>query len=129
MSYHDLFITTESIQRTSIFDLPFNLMLTCTRIGGWELWDVSDGIAKARVIAGEFDSKKWLALDVAGTVILWHAHTHDIGEAMTPALRLRGGRTVTRYCRTCDELYGRYVEFHRWRDILKHLFWHMRGSR
>ncbi len=62
-SYHDLFITTEHIARTSIFNLPFDFKITCTRIGGWELWRRSD------LIAGEYDSK-WLVLDVAGHVIV-----------------------------------------------------------
>ena len=69
MSYHDLFITTENISRTSIFNLPFSLMVTCTRVGGWELWDISSGFSDAVRLAGEYDNN-WLVLDVAGHVIL-----------------------------------------------------------
>ena len=68
-SYHDLHITTEKIPRTSIFNLPFNLMVTCTRVGGWELWDTSAGISNSVRLAGEYEYD-WLVLDVAGHVIL-----------------------------------------------------------
>jgi hypothetical protein len=68
-SYHDLHITTEHIPRTPIFNLPFSLMVTCTRTGGWELWNVSEGIAKAKLVAGEY-SELWMVLDVDGTVIV-----------------------------------------------------------
>jgi len=76
MSYlnsdHDLFITTPTLERTSIFDLPFNVMVTCTRTGGWELWQVPDsGIKDAKLLAGEYEGEdKWLLLDVAGRVIV-----------------------------------------------------------
>ncbi len=42
MSYHNLFITTENIKRTSIFNLPYGYMVTCTRVTGWELWQTTD---------------------------------------------------------------------------------------
>jgi hypothetical protein len=67
-SYHDLHITTENIPRTSIFNLPYNLTVTCTRIGGWELWD-RDGMQGWNLLAGEYDSK-WLILDVDGNIIV-----------------------------------------------------------
>ena len=68
-SYHDLYITTKTIKRTSIFDLPFSLMVTCTRTGGWELWNVLNGIQNATLIAGEYD-QKWLVLDVNGSIVV-----------------------------------------------------------
>lgn len=61
-SYHDVYVTTKDIKRTSIFNLPFSIELTCTRVGGWRLWD---GEA---VLAGEYD--KGLRVDVAGHVIV-----------------------------------------------------------
>ena len=77
-TYHDLHITTAQIPRTSIFDLPYGLEITCTRVGGWELRDMNQmlrpgGLAPSRgvVVAGEYDEpEKWLVLDVAGHVIL-----------------------------------------------------------
>jgi hypothetical protein len=70
-SYHDLHITTPQIQRTSIFNLPYGLRVDCTRVTGWELWDVSAGYAKEVLLAGEYAGpEKWLVLDVAGHVIL-----------------------------------------------------------
>lgn len=79
-SYHDLHITTASIPRTSIFNLPYGLEVTCTRTGGWQLWDMNQmqehalGSAlprgKGRLLAGEYDgTEKGLRLDVAGHVI------------------------------------------------------------
>lgn len=62
-SYHDIFVTTETIKRTSIFNLPFRLMVTCTRTGGWELWNGK------QVMAGEFDTNG-LRIDVSGVVIV-----------------------------------------------------------
>lgn len=62
-SYHDLHITTAELPRTSIFDLPYELMVTCTRGGGWELY------RNNRLIAGEYD-ENGLRLDVAGHVIV-----------------------------------------------------------
>ncbi len=71
MSYHDLHITTAKIKRTSIFNLPFNLLVQCTRTGGWGLWDCTGGIDKAVCIAGEYSlPEDWLVLDVNGHVIV-----------------------------------------------------------
>lgn len=68
-SYHDLFITTSNIPRTPIFDLPMNLMLICTRSGGWELWE--NPFTDGKVIASEFaDLGAGLRLDVRGHVIV-----------------------------------------------------------
>ena len=33
----DLHITTAQIPRTSIFNLPYGLQVTCNRVAGWEL--------------------------------------------------------------------------------------------
>jgi hypothetical protein len=64
-SYHDLHITTETIPRTTIFDLPFGLVVTCSRTAGWALWQGND-----RCLAGEYEgAERWLVLDVAGHVI------------------------------------------------------------
>jgi hypothetical protein len=65
-SYHDLYITTAQIPRTSIFNLPYNLRVDCTRIAGWQLWDSFDN---SKCLAGEYDAN-WLVLDVAGFVIV-----------------------------------------------------------
>lgn len=62
-SYHDLHITTRNFPRTALFNLPYDLMITCTRVGGWELWQNN------KLIAGEFDDEG-LLLDVGGDVIV-----------------------------------------------------------
>jgi hypothetical protein len=78
-SYHDLYVTTAEIKRTSIFDLPYGLHVLCTRVGGWQLWDMngpsqqdpqgrlpaSEGV----LLAGEYDTKG-LRLDVASHIIV-----------------------------------------------------------
>lgn len=66
-SYHDLHITTEKIPRTSIFNLPYGVEVTCNRVSGWVLWS-DDGTAK-RKVAGEYD-EHWLVLDVDGRIIV-----------------------------------------------------------
>lgn len=66
-SYHDLHITTASIERTSIFNLSYGLEVICNRVTGWELIDLE----KKRAIAGEYQlPDEWLVLDVAGHVIV-----------------------------------------------------------
>lgn len=62
MSYHDLYVATEVLPRTRLFDLPFWLMVTCTRTGGWELW------MDQTLIAGEYHTAG-LRLDANGTVL------------------------------------------------------------
>ena len=64
-SYHDVYITTKDIPRTSIFDLPYGLELSCNRVGGWSLWD--HGIA----VGSEYEAHdKGLIVDIAGHVIV-----------------------------------------------------------
>lgn len=65
MSYHDVHVTTAAIKRTSLFNLPYNLQLICTRAGGWELWSMNP----EKCLAAEYDDN-WLVIDVAGHVIL-----------------------------------------------------------
>ena len=62
MSYHDLHVTTDSIARTPIFNLPFGYEVSCNRVGGWCLW------FNGQQIAGEYG--QGLILDVAGHVIV-----------------------------------------------------------
>ena len=77
-SYHDLHITTARIPRTRLFDLPYGLEVMCTRVGGWQLWDMNQtqypkGLPPSRGVelAGEFaDPDEWLVLDVDGHVIV-----------------------------------------------------------
>lgn len=70
-SYHDLHVTTAEIPRTSIFNLPYGLQVTCSRVSGWQLWRDASRPQDWKLLAGEYDSlDKWLVLDVNGYVIL-----------------------------------------------------------
>lgn len=69
MSYHDLHITTANIPRTSIFNLPYGTEVSCTRVAGWRLW-ANNHLANPDLIAGEYEGKRWLVLDVAGHIIV-----------------------------------------------------------
>lgn len=62
-TYHDLFITTAHLERTSIFNLPHGYLVTCTRAAGWELR------TDEKLVAGEF-MDAGLRLDIAGHVIV-----------------------------------------------------------
>ena len=69
MSYHDLYITTNYFERTSIFNLPYSIQVQCTRAGGWQCWETWDEVT--RLMGSEFgEPEKWLVLDVDGHVIL-----------------------------------------------------------
>jgi hypothetical protein len=69
-SYHDLHITTAEIDRASIFNLPYNLQVHCTRVGGWQVWHYGYIGGEVSLVAGEYEGpEKWLILDVAGHVI------------------------------------------------------------
>jgi hypothetical protein len=61
LSYHDLHITTPTIKRTSIFNLPHCLQVSCRRVDGWVLIDQD---AKT-ILAGEYEGPdNWLILDI-----------------------------------------------------------------
>lgn len=74
LTYHDLHITTADLPRTSIFNLPYDVEVTCTRIGGWQVWrrfPETDIAAQPALVAGEYAGpESWLVLDVAGHVIV-----------------------------------------------------------
>jgi hypothetical protein len=77
-SYHDLYITTKDTERTSIFNLPYNVEVVCTRTGGWQVWHRPDDRGEKRLLAGEYHTDK-LKLDVAGHIIC-DTLLEDIGE-------------------------------------------------
>jgi len=90
-SYHDLFITTATIPRTSIFNLGYGLEVTCTRTRGWTLWDHSGRpTGDPRLLAGEYEEPdRWLVLDVAGYVIVDGRKSGD--EEADPDAETPGG--------------------------------------
>lgn len=80
-SYHDLYVTTPEIPRTRLFDLPYGLQVTCSRVTGWQLWETALNIPDWRVLAGEYDvTGKWLVLDVNGIVIVDSRRNYADGD-------------------------------------------------
>jgi hypothetical protein len=77
-SYHHLHITTAKIPRARLSGLPYGLWVTCSRVSGWELWDMNRNQnhetlppSKGALLAGEYAGPdRWLVLDVARYVIL-----------------------------------------------------------
>ncbi len=74
-SYHDLHITTPTIPRTSIFNLPFHIRVECNRVSGWVVWSDKEKGRLEVELGGEYcydpdtGEGAWLVLDVAGYVI------------------------------------------------------------
>lgn len=77
---HDLHITTARIPRTSIFNLPFRVEVSCTRVGGWQVSAHKENIIEPlpdELLGGDDIP---LRLDVAGHVIFdtLTEHTGDV---------------------------------------------------
>lgn len=69
-TYHDLHITTPTMERVSIFNLPYRVIVQCTRVGGWEAWARAEGAAFGNEALSEENlGANGLRLDVAGHVI------------------------------------------------------------
>lgn len=81
-SYHDLHVTTPEIARTSVFNLPYGLQVTCSRVAGWELWRAATRPSDWKLLAGEYtDPARWLVLDVDGHVIVDSRQREPEGNA------------------------------------------------
>ena len=69
-TYHDLHITTPTIERTSIFNLPFRVQVTCSRVGAWQVWARAEGrMLGSDALPDENLGEDGFRLDVAGFVI------------------------------------------------------------
>lgn len=76
-SYHDLYVTTIDIPRTSIFNLGYGVEISCNRVGGWSVWVDSHGPGEC-LLGGEYEGPgKGLRLDVGGHVIVDSLSTQD----------------------------------------------------
>jgi hypothetical protein len=64
-SYHDVEVGFDG-KRGKLFDLSYGLELTCTRAGGWQLWNKWEG--RSTLVAGEYDSPE-LMVWVAGVLV------------------------------------------------------------
>lgn len=61
-SYHDIVVYCDG-QRYELGTDSYSLMLTCTRAGGWELWDCRECL-----IGGQFHSAQF-SLEIAGVLV------------------------------------------------------------
>lgn len=89
-TYHDLHVTTATIPRTAVFNLPYGLVVECTRAGGWRVWDRWRGVE--RLIASEYGDN-WLVLDVAGHEIV-NTRGQQPGLGVAPDLTKDLGRCI-----------------------------------
>ena len=65
-SYHDVVIIIDG-KRYDLFNLPYGYQITCTRVGGWELW-YKEFDMEYKQVGGEYDSKSF-QIEVAGKII------------------------------------------------------------
>jgi hypothetical protein len=72
-SYHDVEVEFGG-NRYRLFDVSYGLMLTCTRMGGWELWNRWDG--KDELLASEYGTIK-LTVIVDGIVVCGEVPPND----------------------------------------------------
>lgn len=56
LSYHDVVVYADG-NRYDMSTASHQMLLTCTRSGGWELWQKRDTDADFMLIAGEFSSE------------------------------------------------------------------------
>lgn len=69
LSYHDVYLTTAKLPRTSIFNMPYGYILTCDRMAGWCLY--FDTPCDNNLVGAEYSTDdKWLVIDVNGHVVL-----------------------------------------------------------
>jgi hypothetical protein len=65
LSYHDVEVEFAG-KRYRLFDESYGLRLICTRAGGWELWNVWNGVEE--LLAGEYNEIP-LTIFVDGKII------------------------------------------------------------
>jgi hypothetical protein len=66
MSYHNLFVTTDKMERTQFSKMEYGFDVVCNRATGWTLVN-----EKGRQVAGEFDRPgHGLRLDIDGVVFV-----------------------------------------------------------
>jgi hypothetical protein len=65
LSYHDVIVYINE-KSYRIFDCSYGLQLTCTRAGGWELWDYWDD--HEVLIGGEYNGDNF-RIEVDGIII------------------------------------------------------------
>ncbi|OQB12769.1 MAG: hypothetical protein BWY15_02063 [Firmicutes bacterium ADurb.Bin193] len=70
-SYHDVTVVVNG-KKMRLFDSGYNLILTCTRSSGWELWSMEGSPSKEwRLIGGEYDNAKF-HIEVDGKIICFN---------------------------------------------------------
>ena len=67
-SYHDAVVTLNGVDYC-LFDEPYDLMITCTRAGGWELWrNRGSTVHEAKLLGGEYSGDDF-KISIAGHII------------------------------------------------------------
>lgn len=61
-SYHETIVEIDG-ERYELFNLPFEYELTCTRVGGWQLWKSKE------LIGGEFGSGEAFKIYFGDTLV------------------------------------------------------------
>ena len=89
-SYHDVVVSFGD-KKIPLFDASYGLMLTCTRAGGWELWNRWGGTEE--LLAGEFNEVP-LTIEVAGHAILRSKPSGGISCSAPGGDELRGAENV-----------------------------------
>jgi hypothetical protein len=69
LSYRDVEFQVGDGYRQKLSEAPFELMITCTRVGAWELFGKNIGLNERELLAGEYCSTP-LRLYVGGRQIL-----------------------------------------------------------
>jgi len=67
LSYHDVVVFVND-KPMRVFDASYGMLLTCTRAGGWELWENWRGVKN--LLAGEYHETNVLRIEIAGIPIL-----------------------------------------------------------
>ncbi len=70
-SYHDVHLTLSDGKRQRLGDMPFNIELSCTRVGGWQVWvmNTDPGARSGNRLGSEYDPVDWLVVDIDGVPI------------------------------------------------------------
>ena len=67
-SYHDVTVVVDGVNY-NLFNSKLGLSLQCCRVGGWQLWDLSQGKGNEVQIGGEYHGNKEFKILINGIII------------------------------------------------------------